>query len=121
MLENHPDAEQEMAIIRTALIKIRQLFKASPAVYGNGSIWKELADEVETERSILYKHLDCKTLFRGLMHLYTAIHREMVKTVQADHSDKQEVTEHEGFKQQRRRKRSSSGEEQQIKKAAKPT
>jgi hypothetical protein len=66
--------------------------------------------------------LDGKALFRGLMRLYTAIHREMAETVQADHSDKQEVAEHEGFKQQRRRKRSSLGEEQQqIKKAAKPT
>jgi hypothetical protein len=72
--------------------------------------------------SILCKHLDGKALFTGLMRLYAATHREMVETVQADHSDKHEVDEHEGFKQQRRRKRSSSGEEQkQIKKAAKPT
>jgi hypothetical protein len=122
LLENHPDAEQEISIIRKALIKIRQLVKASPAVNGNGSIWKELADEAETERSVLCKHLDGKALIIGLMRLYAAIHREMVETVQADHSDKQEVDEHEWFKQQRRRKRSSSDEEQkQIKKAAKPT
>jgi hypothetical protein len=75
LLENHPDAEQEIAIIRKALIKIRQLAKASPAVNGNGSIWKELADEAETERSILCKHLDGKALFTGLMRLYAAIHR----------------------------------------------
>jgi hypothetical protein len=58
LLENHPDAEQEISIIRKALIKISQHVMASPAIKGNGSIWKELADEAETEISILCKHLD---------------------------------------------------------------
>jgi hypothetical protein len=68
------------------------------------------------------KHLAGKALFTGLMRLYTAIHREMVESVQAGHSDKQQTDEHEGFKLQRRRKRSSSDDQQkQMKRAAKPT
>jgi hypothetical protein len=69
---------------------------ASPAVNGNGLTWKQLADKAKTERSILCKHLDGKVLFTGLMRLYAAIHR-----VQVDHSDKPQIDEHEGFKQQR--------------------
>jgi hypothetical protein len=83
-----------------------------------GNSWQT----AETERSTLCKHLDGKALFTGLMRLYAAMHREIVESVQADPSDKQQVDEHGGFKQQRRRKRSSSDEQQkQIKKSAKPT
>jgi hypothetical protein len=64
-----PDAVQEIEIICTALIKIRQLVQASPQINGNGSAWRHLADRAEADRSVLCKLLDGKALFTGLMHL----------------------------------------------------
>jgi hypothetical protein len=60
-----------------------------------GDIWQT----EQAERSVVRKLLDGKALFTGLMHLYAAIYREMVGSVQTDHRDKQQNDAHEGFKE----------------------
>jgi hypothetical protein len=77
LLKNHSDAAQEIKIIHTTLIKIRQLVQMSPQINGNGSAWRYLADRAEAERSVVHKLLDGKALFTGLMQLYAGIYREM--------------------------------------------
>jgi hypothetical protein len=77
LIANNPDATEEINLIRTGLVKRRQLIQTSPQKNGNGATWKQLVDKAENEKSVLCKHLDGKTLFTGMLRLYAAIHREM--------------------------------------------
>jgi hypothetical protein len=74
--------------------------------------WCVFTQPPTEKRSSLCKHLAGKALFTGLVRLYTATLREMIQSVQADHSDKQQTDDHEGFRLQRRRKRSSLCDQQ---------
>jgi hypothetical protein len=50
LLTAHPDAQQEIALIRTALKKICGLVRNSPRSNGEGPVWKQLADKAEDDR-----------------------------------------------------------------------
>jgi hypothetical protein len=81
VIAKNPDATKEINLIRTGLIKIGQLIQTSPQQNRNGATWKRLVDKAESEKSVLYKHLDGKLLFTGLLRLYTATHREMEESL----------------------------------------
>jgi hypothetical protein len=65
LIAKNPDATKKINLIRTGLIKIRQLIQTSPHQNGNGATWKRLVDKAENEKSVLCKHLDGKALFTG--------------------------------------------------------
>jgi hypothetical protein len=77
LLEPHPDCSEEMAFLRTGLQTIGQLIHISPPANGNSREWKELIARAETERVVLCKHLDGKALFRAMLRLCAALHREL--------------------------------------------
>jgi hypothetical protein len=77
LITNNPDAMEAINLIRTGLAKIGQLIQTSPQQNGNGTMWKQLVNKAEYEKSIFFKYLDGKTLFMGMLQLYAAIHREM--------------------------------------------
>jgi hypothetical protein len=60
LVARHPKCTEEIGLIRTALHTIGQLIHISPAVNGNGALWKELVAKAEAERTVLGKHLDGK-------------------------------------------------------------
>jgi hypothetical protein len=72
---------------------------------GNGAVWKQSTDRAETDKSVLFKHLDGKTLFTRMLRLYAAMHREMKVTLQPE--DKQGKF----ASQSKRRKRNSDSED----------
>jgi hypothetical protein len=73
LVTRHPDCTEELGRIRTALHTIGQLIHISPAVNGNGALWKGLVAKAEAERTVLCKHLDGKALFTGVLRLYADI------------------------------------------------
>jgi hypothetical protein len=79
LITGHPDAQEEIRLVRTVLIKICQLVRNSPSVNGDGPLWKQLADKAEAKRERLCRHLDGKAVYR-CAGLYAAIHREMNET-----------------------------------------
>jgi hypothetical protein len=81
LLADHPDAKEEIELVRTTLVTIGQLVQTSPRVNGNGIVWKQLADTNEAERVILCKHLDGKALFTAILRLYALTHREMKRSL----------------------------------------
>jgi hypothetical protein len=48
----------------------------------NDSLWNQLPKKVEAKSNVLCKHLDCKELLTGMLHLYAAIHEIKESTVQ---------------------------------------
>jgi predicted acyl esterase len=108
-------AEEDISLIRAALVQIGSLIRNFPAKNGNGAAWKELTTKAETEKMVLCKHLEGKTLITAILRLYVATHREMVETLVQEVEDTPETKEE--FREQRRRKRSSSdGQATQAKK-----
>jgi hypothetical protein len=59
--------------------------------------------KAESERIVLSKHLDGKTLFTAVLRLYAATHRELRETLLPEEKDTPEE-----FREQRRRKRNPS-------------
>jgi hypothetical protein len=54
LIEGHPDCNDEILLIRTALFTTGQLTQNSPAVNGNGAGWIEFIARAEAERTMLY-------------------------------------------------------------------
>jgi hypothetical protein len=102
----HPNCQEEIGLNRTAIIKIGQLSHTSPPVNGNGAVWNELVARAEAERTMLSNHLDGKALFRGILRLYAAIHREMTAKLQSEQVEPQQE-----FREQKRRKWNLSDKE----------
>jgi hypothetical protein len=69
LIANNPDATEEINLIRTGLKKIGQLLQTSPQQNGYGAMWKRLVDKEESEKSVLFKYLDGKVLFTGMLRL----------------------------------------------------
>jgi hypothetical protein len=110
-------AEEDISLICAALVQIGTLIRNSPAKNGNGAAWKELTTKAETEKMVLCKHLEGKTLITAILRLYAATHREMVETLVQVVEDAPETKEE--FCEQRRRKRNSSdGQATQAKKSS---
>jgi hypothetical protein len=82
LLVAHPDAQEEIRLIRNALIKIYQLVRNSPQFNGDCPRWKKLTDKAEADIEVLCRHLNGKALFAVLLRLYEAVHREMTETLQ---------------------------------------
>jgi hypothetical protein len=76
IIANNPDATEEINLIQTGLIKIGQPIQTSPQQNGNGATWKRLIDRAENEKSSLYKHLDGKALFTGMLTLCSNTQRD---------------------------------------------
>jgi hypothetical protein len=111
----YPGAEEDISLIRAALVQIGSLIRSSPAKNGNGEAWKELTTKDEAEKVALCKHLEEKTLITAILRLYAATHREMMETLLQEVEDAPETKEE--FREQRRRKRNSSdGQTTQAKK-----
>jgi hypothetical protein len=53
LLADHPAAKEEVEMIHTALVILRQLVQTSFQVNGNGVVWKQLADSYGREGSPL--------------------------------------------------------------------
>jgi hypothetical protein len=64
LLTAHPDAQQEIALILTALKKICELLRNSPRSTGEGPVWRQLADKAE-DREVMSSYLDGKALLTG--------------------------------------------------------
>jgi hypothetical protein len=45
LIVGHPDCEEEIGLVRTAIIKIGQLIHTSPPINGNGVVWNELSNK----------------------------------------------------------------------------
>jgi hypothetical protein len=110
LLTAHPDAQQEIALIRTALKKICELVRKSPCSNGEGPVWKHLTDKAEDDREVMSSCLDGKALFTGVLWLYAAVHTEMHETIQHD-----ETASKDEFREQRRLQRNPSDEKTQVK------
>jgi hypothetical protein len=109
-------AEEDIILIRAALVQIGKLIRSSPAKNRNGEVWKELTTNAETEKVVLCKHLKGKTLITAILRLYAATHSEMVETLFQEVEDAPETKEE--FREQRRRERNSSdGQATQAKKS----
>jgi hypothetical protein len=102
LLENHPDVAPEIAEIRATLIKIWQLVKEFLKVNGNCCAWRKLVHRAEADRTSLWRRLNGKALFTGLVQLCTTTHMEVIESVQANHREKEQSGAHKGFKEQRR-------------------
>jgi hypothetical protein len=83
-IAGHPDCTEDIALLRTALNATGQLIHVSPPVNGNRVTWKEVINKVESERTLLCKHLDCKAFLRAMLHMYTAIHKELRDSLQPE-------------------------------------
>jgi hypothetical protein len=95
-------AEEDISLIRSALVQIGSLIRSSPPKNGNGEAWKELTTRAEAEKVVLCKHLEGKTLITAILRLYAATHREMMETLLQEVEDAPEAKEE--FREQRRRK-----------------
>jgi hypothetical protein len=80
LISDHPGANQEIDLVRTALVTIGQLVQKSPLLNGTEAVWKQLIIRAEEEKSVLCKHLDGKALFTGILRPYASMHREMSQT-----------------------------------------
>jgi hypothetical protein len=109
LIARHPDCAEETGLNRTALLRIGQLIHISPAVNGNGAVWKELAAKAEAERTVLCKHLEGKALFTGILRLYAAIHRDMNETLQSE-----QVEPPKEFLEHKRRNRNPSDKQANL-------
>jgi hypothetical protein len=96
---NHPDCTEDMSLLHTGLKTIGQLILKAPSVNGNSSTWKELLDKVESERTVLSKHLDGKAIFTAMLRMYAAIYRETHGSLKLEKQHREE------FRGQKRRKR----------------
>jgi hypothetical protein len=76
IIAGHPDANEGIGLVHTALTTIVQLARTSPSVNGNGVVWMKLA-----AKAVLCKHSEGKALYEILHHLYAEIHREMNETL----------------------------------------
>jgi hypothetical protein len=103
LIAGHPDCQEEIGLVRTAIIKIGQLIHTSTPINGNGAVWNELVTKAEAERTVLSKHLEGKELFTGILRLYAATHRGMTSTLQSE-----QVESEQEFREQKRRKRNLS-------------
>jgi hypothetical protein len=113
----YPGAEEDISLIRAALVQKGSLILSSQAKNGKGEAWKELTTKAETEIMVLCKHLEGKTLITAILRLYAATHREMVETLLQEFEDTPETKEE--FRELRRRKRNSSeGQAIQAKKSS---
>jgi hypothetical protein len=106
LIANNPDATEEVNLIRTGLIKIRQLIQNSPQQNDKGATWKRLVDKAESEKSVLYKHVDGKVLFTGMLRLYTATHRDRGQSPAGVCTRKEEAEPHS-----KRRKRNNDSDD----------
>jgi hypothetical protein len=116
LLEAHPDCSEERPLLRTGLQRIGQQNHISPPENGDGVVWKDLVVEAENDRVVLCKKLDGKALFKAMLRLYAALHRELRDTVLPP---QQKSTEE--FREQTRRKRNPSDEQAKKSKTAMPT
>jgi hypothetical protein len=62
-------AEEDISLIRAALVQKGSLILSSQAKNGKGEAWKELTTEAETEKIVLCKHLVGKTLITAILRL----------------------------------------------------
>jgi hypothetical protein len=65
LIADHPDAKQEIDLVRTAIATIGQLIQKSPSLNGNGTVWKQMTVRAKEEKGVPRKHLDGKALFTG--------------------------------------------------------
>jgi hypothetical protein len=79
-------------------------------------VWKELITRAKAERAVLCKHLYGWVLFKGMLLLYAALHRELRDSVLPA---EQKSTEE--FREQRRCKRNPSDEKAKKSKTSEPT
>jgi hypothetical protein len=106
-------AEEDISLIRAALVQIGTLIRSSAAKNRNGEVWKELTTNAETEKVVLCKHLEGKTLITTILRMYAATHSEMVETLLQEVEDAPETKEE--FREQRKRNRNfSDGQETQA-------
>jgi hypothetical protein len=82
LIADHPDAKEEMDLLRVSVVWIEKLLQNSPKVNGNGAKWKQLADRAEASRHTICKFLDGQALFTGLIYMYTAPCKEMTTSLQ---------------------------------------
>jgi hypothetical protein len=90
---------EEIRLIHTALIKVGQLIRSSTPINGNGTVWKQLTAQAESERAVLCTHLDSKPMLTAMRRLYAATFRQM-----AESAIPEATQQAEEFRKQRRRK-----------------
>jgi hypothetical protein len=117
IIAGHPDVNEEIRLVHTALITRVQLARTSPTVNGNGVVWMKLADKAEAEKKVLCKHSESKALYASLHHLYAEVHRQMNETLLLEHAN----SNYEFREQKRRKKNASDSETKNVKQAAKQT
>jgi hypothetical protein len=74
-------AEEDIGLIRTALVKIWLLIRTSPLKNGNGAALNDLTTKAESEKTVLCKHFEGKALIDAILRLYATTHREMMETL----------------------------------------
>jgi hypothetical protein len=67
LIAKNPDAREEIYFVRMGLVKIGQLIQISPPQNVNGVTRKRLVDIAENEKNVLWKHLDAKAPFTGML------------------------------------------------------
>jgi hypothetical protein len=87
IIAGHPDANEEIGLVHTALITLVQLARTSPSINGNCVVWMKLADKAEAEKLALCKYSEVKALCAGLHHLYAEVHQEMNETLLLKHAN----------------------------------
>jgi hypothetical protein len=112
LIADHPDAKQEIDLVRTAIATIGQFIQKSPGLNGNGTVWKQLTARAEEEKGVLCKYFDGKALFTGLLRLYNSVHREMWDSLQPESKEREVVV----ATQCRRRKRGCDSEDKTMSK-----
>jgi hypothetical protein len=103
LIANNRKAKEEVNLNRKGLIELGQLIQTSPQQNGKGATRKRPVEKTENEKNVVYKHLDGKALFTGLLRFYAAIHREMENSLLPDCAQgKEEAAPHS-----KRRKRNN--------------
>jgi hypothetical protein len=118
LAKNYPEAVDEIGLIHTALIMFGQLIRASAPFIGNGAAWQRLTAQAESERAVLCKHMDGKSMLTAMRRLYSATFREMTENAAVEPAQPTESPEEE-FREQRRRKGIPSDDHAQALRAKK--
>jgi hypothetical protein len=108
LLSKHQDTIEEIRLIQTDLITIRQLISISQRVHGSGAAWEEIKTRAVAERILLCKHVEGKPLFTAMLRLYAEAHSELRDSLQPE---PQQMEPTEEFREQRRCKRNPSDDQ----------
>jgi hypothetical protein len=82
LISDHPDAMEELDLVRASIVQIRQRAENLPKANGNGTMWKQLADRAEADRHNLCKFLDGQALLVVLFHMYAATYKDTRDSLQ---------------------------------------